>query len=174
MYDAWKESGIVSRIMKKKRIFREPRKSTDVEAVLREYKGTIDALSTTGSTSCNGAILLAIVGGKISEGINFSDGAGRCIVMVGLPYPSPSDVELIERVKHIEGLGKTIPRETECHSRDVETGLQILKRCKGRGKEYYENLCMKAVNQSIGKCCHRIISAENLLCFPYFQFSHAS
>lgn len=164
VYDAWKASGIVSRIMKKKRIFREPRKSTDVEAVLREYKGTIDTLSTTGSTSCTGAILLAIVGGKISEGINFSDGAGRCIVMVGLPYPSPSDVELIERVKHIESLGKTIiPSETECQS--VESGLQILKRCKGRGKEYYENLCMKAVNQSIGKCCHKKICAENNLCF---------
>lgn len=161
VYDAWKESGIISRIMKKKRIFREPRKSTEVEAVLREYKETIDMLSITGSTSCNGAILFAIVGGKISEGINFSDGAGRCIVMVGLPYPSPSDVELMERVKHIEGLGKTNPSETACGGRDAESGLQILKRCKGRGKEYYENLCMKAVNQSIGKCCYRKIFAEN-------------
>ncbi|KAL1551550.1 RNA helicase [Salvia divinorum] len=156
VYDAWKESGIVTRIMKKKRIFREPRKSTDVEAVLREYKDTIDSLSITGSTSCNGAILFAIVGGKISEGINFSDGAGRCIVMVGLPYPSPSDVELMERVKHIEGLGKTIPSETVSGDRDVKTGLQILRRCKGRGKEYYENLCMKAVNQSIGRAIRHV------------------
>lgn len=160
VYDAWKASGILSRIMKKKRIFREPRKSTDVEAVLREYKETIDALSISDPTSCNGAIFLAIVGGKISEGINFSDGAGRCIVMVGLPYPSPSDIELIERVKHIEGLGKTILSRTsadcECHNGDVETGFHILKRCKGRGKEYYENLCMKAVNQSIGKCLQKL------------------
>lgn len=161
VYDAWKASGILSRIMKKKRIFREPRKSTEVEAVLRDYKETIDALSIKDSTSCNGAILFAVVGGKISEGINFSDGAGRCIVMVGLPYPSPSDIELIERVKHIEGLGKTIPSETcangECRGRGVETGLHILKSCKGRGKDYYENLCMKAVNQSIGKCWYRKI-----------------
>lgn len=161
VYDAWKASGILSRIMKKKRIFREPRKSTEVDAVLRDYKETIDALSIKNSTSCNGAILFAVVGGKISEGINFSDGAGRCIVMVGLPYPSPSDIELIERIKHIEGLGKTIQSETsaygECHGRGVETGLQILKSCKGRGKDYYENLCMKAVNQSIGKCWYRKI-----------------
>ncbi|KAL8043186.1 hypothetical protein ABFX02_09G102500 [Erythranthe guttata] len=100
-FDAWKASGILSRISKKKQIFREPRKiSTDVEAVLREYKQTIDDLAVNGPTSCNGAILLAVVGWKISEGINFSDGAGRCIVMV---------VELMERVKHIEGLGRTIP-----------------------------------------------------------------
>ncbi|KAL0354681.1 UNVERIFIED_CONTAM: ATP-dependent DNA helicase DDX11 [Sesamum radiatum] len=159
VYDAWKASGILLRIMKKKRIFREPRKTTDVEAVLREYKETIDALSMGEPMGCNGAILFAVVGGKISEGINFSDGAGRCIVMVGLPYPSPSDIELIERVKHIEGLVKTTilsknlnsSTDAECHNGDLESGFQILKSCKGRGKEYYENLCMKAVNQSIGR-----------------------
>ncbi|KAL0342021.1 UNVERIFIED_CONTAM: ATP-dependent DNA helicase DDX11 [Sesamum calycinum] len=128
-------SGILLRIIKKKRIFREPRKTTDVEAVLREYKETIDALSM-----------------------------GRCIVMVGLPYPSPSDIELIERVKHIEGLEKTTilsknlnsSSNAECHNGDLEAGFQILKSCKGRGKEYYENLCMKAVNQSIGRAIRHV------------------
>ncbi|KAL8043182.1 hypothetical protein ABFX02_09G102100 [Erythranthe guttata] len=161
VYDAWKASGILSRISKKKQIFREPRKSTDVEAVLREYKQTIDDLAVNGPTSCNGAILLAVVGGKISEGINFSDGAGRCIVMVGLPYPSPSDVELMERVKHIEGLGRTIPSNNPMCG---ETGFHVLKRCKGKGKEYYDNLCMKAVNQSIGRAIrHRNDYAAILL-----------
>ncbi|KAL6584667.1 hypothetical protein OROMI_003956 [Orobanche minor] len=156
VYEAWTASGILSRIMKKKRVFREPRKSTDVGAVLREYKETIDL------PSCNGAILFAVVGGKVSEGINFSDGAGRCIVMVGLPYPSPSDVELMERVKHIEGLGKRILSEEksvyggECGNGDAENGFHILKKCKGRGKEYYENLCMKAVNQSVGRAIRHI------------------
>ncbi|KAL0319246.1 UNVERIFIED_CONTAM: ATP-dependent DNA helicase DDX11 [Sesamum angustifolium] len=146
VYDTWKASGILLRIIKKKRIFREPRKTMDVEAVLREYKETIDALSMGDPMGCNGAILFAVVGGKISEGINFSDGAGRCIVMVGLPYPSPSDIELIERVKHIEGLEKTTilsknlnsSSNAECHNGDLEAGFQILKGCKGRGKEYYE------------------------------------
>lgn len=157
VYDAWKASGILSRIMKKKRVFREPRKSSDVEAVLSEYKETIHALPSGDPIACNGAILLAVVGGKISEGINFADGTGRCIVMVGLPYPNPSDIVLIERVKHIEGFETTTPRKNarstfynESLDSDVETGFHILKQCKGRGKDYYENLCMKAVNQSIG------------------------
>ncbi|KAK4395254.1 ATP-dependent DNA helicase DDX11 [Sesamum angolense] len=164
VYDTWKASGILLRIIKKKRIFREPRRTTDVEAVLREYKETIDALSMGDPMGCNGAILFAVVGGKISEGINFSDGAGRCIVMVGLPYASPSDIELIERVKHIEGLEKTTilsktlnsSSNAECHNGDLEAGFQILKSCKGRGKEYYENLCMKAVNQSIGRAIRHV------------------
>ncbi|XP_075520370.1 uncharacterized protein LOC142553767 isoform X1 [Primulina tabacum] len=163
VYDAWKASGILSRIMKKKRVFREPRKNSDVEAVLREYKETIYALPSSDPIACNGAILLAVVGGKISEGINFADGTGRCIVMVGLPYPNPSDIELIERVKHIEGFETTTPCKNarssfynESLDTDVETGFHILKRCKGRGKDYYENLCMKAVNQSIGRAIRHV------------------
>ena len=162
VYDSWKASGILERIMKKKCIFREPRKNTDVEFVLKEYKETINKLSNMNQKEDhvpqNGAVLLAVVGGKISEGINFSDGMGRCIVMVGLPYPSPSDIELLERVKHIEGLGvSNSSRSTKFsvgneqdYSGDVQAGFAILRSCKQRGKEYYENLCMKAVNQSIG------------------------
>lgn len=163
VYDAWKASGINERIMKKKRLFREPRKSTDVESVLKEYKETINTLSIGDSkenpASQSGAILLAVVGGKISEGINLSDGMGRCIVMVGLPYPSLFDIELIERVKHIEGLGTSNPMKPpkfsvteEAYNGDVKAGFDILRSCRHRGKEYYENLCMKAVNQSIGAC----------------------
>ncbi|RAL44089.1 hypothetical protein DM860_015010 [Cuscuta australis] len=162
VYNSWRESGILARIMKKKRIYREPRKSTEVKVVLREYKDAID--HKLQPESQNGAILFAIVGGKISEGINFSDGMGRCIVMVGLPYPSPSDIELIERVKHIEGLGRSLslskPPEvsvpTQSFNGDAQAGLNILRSCKHRGKQYYENLCIKALNQSIGRAIRHI------------------
>ncbi|XP_057504686.1 uncharacterized protein LOC130788146 [Actinidia eriantha] len=164
VYDAWKASGILARIAKRKHVFREPRKNTDMEVVLKEYKNTIDASSNgdlkADSAPQRGAVLLAVVGGKFSEGINFSDGMGRCILMVGLPYPSPSDIELIERVKHIEGLGDPTsskpPEFYECYSGDVKAGFGILRNCKRRGKEYYENLCMKAVNQSIGRAIRHI------------------
>ncbi|KAF9614380.1 hypothetical protein IFM89_018279 [Coptis chinensis] len=160
VHDAWKSLGILQRIMKKKRVFREPRSSLDVEITLREYKETVTlsgADSRGGPQHISGAILLAVVGGKISEGINFSDGMGRCVIMVGLPYASPSDIELIERIKHIEGLGdssttKVALFNNKLYSGDVvQAGFDILRNCKRRGREYYENLCMKAVNQSIGR-----------------------
>lgn len=169
VYDAWRASGILQRITRKKRVFREPRSSADIEAVLKEYKeathtDTVASRSLNGGqTSQNGAVLLAVVGGKISEGINFSDGMGRCIVMVGLPYPSPSDIELIERIKHMEGLGDTnsshtmqLPVNDRSNCGDAQAGFDILRRCKRRGKEYYENLCMKAVNQSIGRAIRHL------------------
>ncbi|XP_050231803.1 uncharacterized protein LOC126680681 isoform X2 [Mercurialis annua] len=166
VYDAWKTSGILERIKKKKRVFREPRRNSDVEIVLKEYKETIETLSSASKEDIspfNGAIILAVVGGKISEGINFSDGMGRCIVMVGLPYPSPSDIELMERVKYIESLGESnstkslkISPGDQYFSGDVQAAFSILRSCKRRGQEYYENLCMKAVNQSIGRAIRHI------------------
>lgn len=157
VYDAWKASGVLSKISKKKIVYREPKSSNDVEHVLKKYKETIASCDTIlKDTGVNGAVLLAVVGGKISEGINLSDGMGRCILMVGLPYPSP-DIELIERVQHIEGLGQAIPqrcnkpfRNSSIDGHKAESGFDFLRRCRQRGKEYYENLCMKAVNQSIG------------------------
>ncbi|GAB2293540.1 hypothetical protein Dimus_027747 [Dionaea muscipula] len=167
VYDAWKASGILQRIMKKKIVYREPRSNAEIEAVLKEYKDTVEKFSNCnskdGHASQNGAVLLAVVGGKISEGINFSDGMGRCIVMVGLPYPSPSDIELVERIKHIEGLEDTDPNNTtdivaghDHDNQDIQAGFDILRRCKRRGRDYYENLCMKAVNQSIGRAIRHI------------------
>lgn len=157
VYNMWNASGILERIKRKKSLFREPRKGSEVELVLKEYKETIDASSTGNlKDSTHGAIFLAVVGGKVSEGINFSDGMGRCIVMVGLPYPNPSDIELTERIKHIDGLGEltlSTPRSSvmdEISGGNAQAGFQILRSCGHKGKAYYENLCMKAVNQSIG------------------------
>lgn len=167
VYDAWKASGILARILKKKRVFREPRSSMssmDVETVLKEYKEAISLhrADLREDYEIQGALLLAVVGGKISEGINFSDGMGRCVIMVGLPYPSPSDVELMERIKHIEGLSEpnanrhaVLSSNEICTVDAVQTGFDIIKSCRQRGREYYENLCMKAVNQSIGTYPHR-------------------
>ncbi|CAO2813328.1 unnamed protein product [Amaranthus hypochondriacus] len=162
VYEAWRTCGILQRITRKKRLFREPRSISDAEVVLKDYKDTIHKLSNITpnerQSSQNGAVLLAVVGGKISEGINFSDGMGRCIVMVGLPYPSPSDIELIERIKHMEGITDTlqVPNHDIHNEGNRLAGFDILRRCKRRGKEYYENLCMKAVNQSIGRSIRHI------------------
>ncbi|GJM94904.1 hypothetical protein PR202_ga11588 [Eleusine coracana subsp. coracana] len=160
VYDAWTAAGTISKISRKKHVFREPKNSADVEGILSRYKMAIQSCSARSQeTGINGALLLAVVGGKISEGINFSDGMGRCVVMVGLPYPSPSDVELIETIKHIETISSSFSvgdNNTSGSNYDDECALQlgydVLRKCNKGGREYYENLCMKAVNQSIGKC----------------------
>lgn len=85
-----------------------------------------------GSGNSNGALLLAVVGAKLSEGLNFTDDLARAVIMVGLPYPNASSPELKERLKYVSNLSKQKGEKEDA------------------GRELYENLCMNAVNQSIG------------------------
>lgn len=62
VYDHFDKTKVLSRIEKKKDIFREPKKGTELDKVLKNYAR---------SASKNGAVLLSVVGGKMSEGINF-------------------------------------------------------------------------------------------------------
>lgn len=45
------------------------------------------------------AVLMAVVGGRLSEGINFSDELCRLLIVVGVPYPLMT-AEMRERIKH--------------------------------------------------------------------------
>uniref|UniRef100_A0A8C3WHA1 DEAD/H-box helicase 11 n=1 Tax=Catagonus wagneri TaxID=51154 RepID=A0A8C3WHA1_9CETA len=112
-------------------IFQEPKRANQVEQVLKEYSRCIKCGQAEGTAT--GALLLSVVGGKMSEGINFSDNLGRCVVMVGMPYPNVRSAELQEKMAYLD---------------------QTLPRAPGQaapGKALVENLCMKAVNQSIGR-----------------------
>lgn len=110
-------------IRKKKQIFKEPRLSGQVEKMLSEY-----AAATKSKTS-GGAILFSVVGGKLSEGMNFSDDLARCVIVIGMPYPNRNSPELVEKMAYL----------------DRQFG-------GGSGAEYYENICLKSVNQCIGEC----------------------
>jgi len=65
-------------------------------------------------------------------GINFSDELARCVVVLGMPYSNVKSPDLIEKMSHYDRVSR-------------------VKKCNFNGKEYYENICMKAVNQAIGR-----------------------
>lgn len=88
-----KQSGYLAKIELKKKVFREPKESS-CDSVLVEYSRQI-------KNSKSGALLFAVVGGKLSEGINFSDDLGRCVMVVGLPYPNITSVEIKEKVNYV-------------------------------------------------------------------------
>uniref|UniRef100_A0A8C8I1S2 ATP-dependent DNA helicase DDX11 n=1 Tax=Oncorhynchus tshawytscha TaxID=74940 RepID=A0A8C8I1S2_ONCTS len=143
--DNWEASGVLARLSSKKKIFQEPKKANQVEKVLNEFSRTIQRCAVDGGT-LSGALLFSVVGGKMSEGINFSDELGRCIVMVGMPYPNIKSPELKEKMAYLD---KNLP-----HSGGRSPGQALI-----------ENLCMKAVNQSIGRAIrHREDYACIVLC----------
>lgn len=81
-------TGLLRAIEAKKRVFFEPRSSAAVESVLAGYSDACNPVDHSGPA---GALLLSVVGGKMSEGINFGDGLGRCgfPVMDVSPPPCP-------------------------------------------------------------------------------------
>ncbi|GAB1301281.1 ATP-dependent DNA helicase DDX11 [Apodemus speciosus] len=128
----WDKTGLLARLSARKKIFQEPKRASQVEQVLMAYSKCITSCSRS-EGHLTGALLLSVVGGKMSEGINFSDDLGRCVVMVGMPYPNIKSPELQEKMAYLD---------------------QTLPRMQGQpppGTVLIENLCMKAVNQSIGR-----------------------
>ena len=73
---------IISRLLKFKFIIVEPRSSADLTATLSEYKTRVL------DTSKNGAIMFAVMRGKVAEGLDFADKFGRGVIITGLPFPS--------------------------------------------------------------------------------------
>mmetsp|Transcript_21061 Transcript_21061/g.24893 ORF Transcript_21061/g.24893 Transcript_21061/m.24893 type:complete len:155 (+) Transcript_21061:1556-2020(+) len=91
----------------------------------------------------------------MSEGINFSDDMARCVVMVGLPFPDSSDPELIQKMQYLDQQTTNPNHHSHPHSSShphPHKGYGL----KSPGQEYYENLCMRAVNQSIGRSIRHI------------------
>lgn len=131
----WKELGILDEMVKVKgKVFLEPSSSSDTDKVLNNYTKAIKI--------ANGAVLLSVVGGKLSEGINFLDELARAVIMIGLPYPNLMSGELIAKKTFIEQ--QTIKKSGSAFE------------AKENGRNFVENICMRAINQSVGRSIRHI------------------
>ncbi|CBX94319.1 hypothetical protein IAQ61_006322 [Plenodomus lingam] len=103
-------------------------KDAAIDSVLTAYSAAV------ASGNGRGALLFAVIGGSLSEGINFSDSLGRGVVVVGLPFPNPHSAEWKAKMQYI-------------------SAKESARGGDGRvaAREFYENACMRAVNQCIGR-----------------------
>ncbi|KAG9758161.1 ATP-dependent RNA helicase CHL1, partial [Aureobasidium melanogenum] len=122
----WQKTGLWTKMQKAKTIFKETQQ-TGTEDTLNAYTTAVKTLPT-------GALLLAVIGGRLSEGINFSDELGRCVMVIGLPYANPNTAEQKAKIKYIE-----------------EKAVASSAGGAAAARDFADNTCMRAVNQAIGR-----------------------
>ena len=83
------------------------------------------------SHPARGAVLLAVVRGKVSEGIDFADANARGVVVVGVPYPNVKD--------------KRVELKRQYNNEGVSRGLLS-------GDQWYSQQAFRALNQAVGRC----------------------
>ncbi|CBZ23762.1 putative helicase [Leishmania mexicana MHOM/GT/2001/U1103] len=113
-----------------KPIFVEPNNTNDLPTIVQGFQKEVD------TSPLRGAILLAVCRGKISEGIDFADNHGRCVLVAGIPYANHTD--LFVRLKR-EYITSVAPQ------RPLVDGKPFT------GDDWYRNEAMRAVNQCVGR-----------------------
>lgn len=138
-FNRWTQIGVIANIERRsKHVFREPKQASHVKPILEEYARMIEK----GKSKGRGALLFCVVGGKMSEGINFNDDLGRCVVMIGLPYANIKSSELQQKMSYYD---------RTCVKKSQPEGGMNQQVHSSAGQQYYENLCIKGINQSIGR-----------------------
>lgn len=108
-----------------KKIFMEPKTAAEYNKVAADYAKEIES-------GGRGACFFAYSRGKASEGMDFKDAKGRCVIQVGIPFAPRYDIRIEEQKQHFE------------------------KKQKGRGLKWYTIEAIRAVNQAIGRVLRHI------------------
>ncbi|KAJ9568362.1 hypothetical protein OSB04_004328 [Centaurea solstitialis] len=159
--DYWKNVSVTStnsstiweRICKHKLPVVEPRQSSLFPQAIDDYMAKLR------DTSSTGAVFFAVCRGKVSEGLDFADQAGRAVIVTGIPFALRNDPKV--RLK----------REF------LDQQLSQRKGSKGlTGEEWYSQQASRAVNQAVGRVIrHRHDHGAIIFCDERFtKPSHQS
>ncbi|XP_068124843.1 Fanconi anemia group J protein isoform X2 [Hyperolius riggenbachi] len=127
--DRWIHTGLWENLENIKTVIKEPQggDKTDFDKLLQMY---YDAVRFRDGK--DGALLIAVCRGKVSEGLDFSDDNARAVVTVGIPFPNVKDLQVELKRKYNDQHSKT-------------RGLLP-------GSLWYEIQAYRALNQALGRC----------------------
>eukprot|EP01083_Nonionella_stella_P047931 128355_1 len=144
---------IMAQIEKNKHVISEPRGGgqSAVKQVFAEY--------TSSLKRDGGAMLLAVMRGKVSEGMDFSDNFARCVVIAGIPYPYMKDPKICAKKQYMN-----VQYTRAQHTGSSNGGVN--------GQAWYQQQAVRAVNQAIGRIIrHRFDYGCVILADKRFSFS---
>uniref|UniRef100_A0A0D9YB76 Regulator of telomere elongation helicase 1 homolog n=1 Tax=Oryza glumipatula TaxID=40148 RepID=A0A0D9YB76_9ORYZ len=123
------EHTIWQRICKHKQPVIEPRQSSNFPNAIEDYAAKLRDSSTTG------AIFFAVCRGKVSEGLDFADRAGRAVIVTGMPFATPTDPKVRLKRDYLDKLGSASNKNSKALT----------------GEEWYVQQAARAVNQAVGR-----------------------
>lgn len=90
---------------------------------------------------------MGVCRGRISEGLDFSDNAARCVLLVGIPYPQMADPIVILKKEYLQKKNFTQAKSTA----QLQQLAQTLT-----GSQWYSQQATRAVNQAIGRVIRHV------------------
>ncbi|TNN01432.1 hypothetical protein fugu_010814 [Takifugu bimaculatus] len=127
--DRWSNTGLWEKLEQQKTVITEPRGGGkgDFDELLQTYYEAIK-----GCQERDGALLIAVCRGKVSEGLDFTDDNARAVVTIGIPFPNIKDLQVELKMKY---------NDQHAKSRGLLSGHR-----------WYEIQAYRALNQALGRC----------------------
>ena len=100
---------------------------------------------------------MGVCRGRLSEGLDFKDRKGRCVIIVGIPYPNAFDPKIILKKQFLDEKVKL--QGFEVRTDDGKTIQNI------PGNYWYSQLAYCAVNQAIGRVIRHVRDFGSILLF---------
>ncbi|XP_044057768.1 Fanconi anemia group J protein isoform X2 [Siniperca chuatsi] len=127
--DRWTNTGLWEKLEQQKIVITEPRGGGkgDFDELLQTYYDAIKYCEER-----DGALLIAVCRGKVSEGLDFTDDNARAVVTIGIPFPNIKDLQVELKMKY---------NDQHCKSRGLLPGHR-----------WYEIQAYRALNQALGRC----------------------
>ncbi|PNY14225.1 regulator of telomere elongation helicase 1-like protein, partial [Trifolium pratense] len=122
-------ASIWERICKHKKPVIEPRESSLFGSSMKDY------LTKLNDSTVSGAVFFAVCRGKVSEGLDFADHAGRAVVVTGLPFATSTDPKVRLKREYLDQ-----------QSGEQGESFKVLT-----GDEWYNQQASRAVNQAVGR-----------------------
>ncbi|CAM0881561.1 unnamed protein product [Alopecurus aequalis] len=151
------ENTIWQRMCKYKQPVIEPRQSSNFPNAIEDYAAKLRDSSTSG------AIFFAVCRGKVSEGLDFADRAGRAVIVTGMPFSTPTDPKVRLKREYLDKRGNLDKSATPS---DKKTKVLT-------GEEWYVQQAARAVNQAVGRVIrHRHDYGAIIYCDERFVWSN--
>ncbi|KAJ8553380.1 hypothetical protein K7X08_024058 [Anisodus acutangulus] len=142
---------IWERICKHKLPVVEPRQSSLFPTAIEDY------MTKLKDKSASGAVFFAVCRGKVSEGLDFTDHAGRAVVITGIPFATRTDPKVRLKREFLDQQMNLQP-----------TGSKVLT-----GEEWYTQQASRAVNQAVGRVIrHKHDFGAIIFCDERFTYSN--